>query len=135
MLNSCYKVLATVMSLRTEKILDDLIDPDQTGFMSGRYICDNIRLLMDTLHYCNAEQIKGAIIMLDLEKAYDRVDHEWVFKSLKEHNFGENFAQIFDKVTAALDFSEIHVKRKLKQKMKPKTQAGEPARGARSARS
>ena len=70
MLNSCYKVLATVMSVRTEKILDDLIDPDQTGFMSGRYICDNIRLLTDTLHHCNTEQIQGAIIMLDLEKAY-----------------------------------------------------------------
>ena len=29
--------------------------------------------------------------MLDLEKAYDRVDHGWVFKILKKCNFGEEY--------------------------------------------
>ena len=89
MLNSCYIVLATAMTIRTGAVIESLIDPDQTGFISSRHITENIRQLMDTLHYCNTEQIKGAIIMLDLEKAYDRVDHGWVFKILKKCNFGE----------------------------------------------
>jgi hypothetical protein len=61
MLNSCYKVLATAMTTRTGAVIESLIDPDQTGFISSRHTTENIRQLMDTVHHCNTEQIKGTI--------------------------------------------------------------------------
>ena len=36
-----------VISSRLKRVLEKLIDLDQTGFISGRYIGDNIRLIYD----------------------------------------------------------------------------------------
>eukprot|EP00026_Physarum_polycephalum_P009128 Phypoly_transcript_09240.p2 GENE.Phypoly_transcript_09240~~Phypoly_transcript_09240.p2 ORF type:complete len:136 (-),score=12.52 Phypoly_transcript_09240:582-989(-) len=34
---------------------------------------------------------KGTIVLLDFEKAYDRVNREWLWDVLKDLGFGENF--------------------------------------------
>ena len=71
------------MTERTAKVIKSLVHSHQTGFTSGRYIIDNIGLMMDVIHYCDQEDIEGIIVMLDMEKAYDRVDHDWIIKCLK----------------------------------------------------
>ena len=51
LLNIVYKLASTCISERIKRVLHYLISEDQTGFMSGRYIGDNIRILYDILYY------------------------------------------------------------------------------------
>ena len=47
LLNTVYKIGSGVIAKRFKTVLDKLIDFDQTGFISGRYIGENLRLIYD----------------------------------------------------------------------------------------
>ena len=49
LLNVDCKIASKVIATRFEKVLDLLISPDQTGFLKGRYIGQNIRLVNDVV--------------------------------------------------------------------------------------
>jgi len=49
LLNLDYKIASKVIAKRMEKVLRVLINPDQTGFIKGRYMGQNIRLIDDIL--------------------------------------------------------------------------------------
>ena len=62
---------------------------DQTGFMKGRYIGENIRLIYDLIEHTMTEKKGGILVSLDFKKAFDTL--EWQFiKILELFNFGEN---------------------------------------------
>ena len=50
LLNVDYKILTKVIAKRAEKVLPTLINPDQTGYVKGRYIGENVRLIYDLIH-------------------------------------------------------------------------------------
>ena len=45
LLNIVYKISSSCIANRLKKVLTSLINEDQTGFMSNRYMGDNIRLI------------------------------------------------------------------------------------------
>ena len=53
MLQCCdVKILAKCIAHRIKKVLPDIVHPDQTGFLHGPYIGDNIWQLLETIeHY------------------------------------------------------------------------------------
>ena len=42
-----------------------LINPDQTGYVKGRYIGENVRLIYDLIHYTDKLNQKGIAIFLE----------------------------------------------------------------------
>ena len=76
-LNTCYKLFAKVLGLRLQKILPEIIHASQTGFMQERSIMDNIYMFWEATAVAVKTEQKLAILLLDFEKAYDRVD--WNF--------------------------------------------------------
>ena len=44
-----------------------LINPDQTGYVKGRYIGENVRLIYDLIHYTDKPNQKGIAIFLDFK--------------------------------------------------------------------
>ena len=58
MLNTVYKIGSGVIASRLKRVLEKLIDLDQTGFISGRYIGDNIRLIYDMLQFTEENDIQ-----------------------------------------------------------------------------
>ena len=71
--------------------LNDRIHLDQSGFLKGRNIGNNVRLLLDLIDYADCNNISGAIVLLDIEKAFDSVHRDFLLEVLKRFNFGENF--------------------------------------------
>ena len=73
LLNTVYKIAFSRIAARLMTALLKLIGDDQKGFLKGRNIGENIRLLYDTLLYANKYQVPGLLLMADFEKAFDSV--------------------------------------------------------------
>ena len=86
-----YKIFAKMLANRLKKYLHNIVNPDQSGFLKGRNIGNNIRLILDIIDYTNLNDIPGAILLLDIEKAFDSVSHDFLFQVLKHFNFGDQF--------------------------------------------
>lgn len=91
LLNCSYKLASACLANRLKKVLPDLISKDQTGFMAGRYIGENIRIVYDLLHYTEIENIPGILLLIDFEKAFDSVSWKFIDKVLDFFNFGSSF--------------------------------------------
>ena len=88
LLNVDYKILAKVIAKRIEPVLPKLIYPDQTGFIKGRFIGQNIRLLNDLIEYTDDHKIPGILLFIDFEKAFDTTEWSFTQNVLKCFNFG-----------------------------------------------
>ena len=63
-------------------VLPTIIHPTQTA-VYGRKIDQNIHLIRDLIDLANKEDEPAAFIFLDQEKAFDRVNHEFLFKTMQ----------------------------------------------------
>ena len=68
--------------------MNKLISTDQTGFMEGRYIGENTRLLYDIMQYTEEQHIPGLLLLIDFEKAFDSLSWRFIDKVLGYFNFG-----------------------------------------------
>ena len=68
LLNVDYKILARAIVKRIEAKLPKLVHPDQTGFVKGRYIGQNVRLLNDLMEFTESNQLPGILLFIDLKK-------------------------------------------------------------------
>ncbi len=91
LLNVDYKICSKAITLRLSKVLDSIIDPDQTCSVPGRSISSNIVLLRDTLNYIEQTDETGILVSLDQEKAFDRVDRGFLLDLLRHFGFGPDF--------------------------------------------
>jgi Reverse transcriptase (RNA-dependent DNA polymerase) len=81
MLNSDYKIVAKVLANRLQKVIGNLIDESQTGFVRGRRIEGNI---MEVYLVCERNRQKRVIVLMNFEKVYDRVDRRWMEKCMRK---------------------------------------------------
>jgi hypothetical protein len=91
LLNVVYKIGSSCVANRLKAFLPALISEDQTGFIKGRYMGDNIRLIYDLMQYLEDKNQPGMLLSLDFEKAFDSLDWEFMFKVLRAFGFGEDF--------------------------------------------
>ena len=88
LLNCDYKIAAKSIANRIQSTLPKLINNDQTGFIKGRFIGENIRLIDSIIDYTNDQSIPGLILLLDFEKAFDTLEWSFVEKTLQHYGFG-----------------------------------------------
>ena len=68
-----------------------LVSPDQTCGVPERYIRENVALLHDVFNFANEKDLPVAVLSLDQEKAFDRVDWQFLFLTLSAMGFGPTF--------------------------------------------
>ncbi|KAL9978028.1 hypothetical protein ACROYT_G015505 [Oculina patagonica] len=98
LLNIDYKILTKILALRLEKYLPKLIHGDQTGFVKGRYIGQNIRLMSDLMEDLDQKNLSGIFLFIDFEKAFDTLEWSFILDTLKVFNFGSNFIKWFSTI-------------------------------------
>ena len=88
LLNLDYKIASKVIAKRIERFLPKIIHSDQTGFVKGRYIGQNIRLINDIMEQTKLQNIPGILILLDFLKAFDTIEWSFIQNTLNLLNFG-----------------------------------------------
>ena len=68
---------------------------DQTDFLKGRFIGENIRLTDSIIHQANTKQIPGLLLFIDFEKAFDSIKWTSIEKTLNYYNFGSSLVAWF----------------------------------------
>ena len=91
LLNVDYKILAKALAMRLQKFLPILINEDQTGYVKGRYIGENIRLISDIIQYYKDRNLSGLLLLVDFEKAFDTIEWSFIDRVLLSFNFGTLF--------------------------------------------
>ena len=97
LINVDVKIITKALAKTIGKVLPSIIYKNQTC-IPGRNISYNIHNLIDIIKYANTKNIQAAILFLDQEKAFDRVNHDFLTKTLNHFNFGEYFTNWVDYV-------------------------------------
>ncbi|KAK3560765.1 hypothetical protein QTP86_019211, partial [Hemibagrus guttatus] len=78
-----YKIMSKALANRLRDIVDSLILTDQTYCVPNRSIIDNVSLIQDILDVSRSLAVDLGLITLDQEKAFDRVEHQYLWKTLE----------------------------------------------------
>jgi hypothetical protein len=92
LLNTDYRILAKVHSRRFRAVQHHIIEPEQSGFMPGRHIGDNI-LLNQLLPMAVGPSSSAVAVHLDFYKAYDTVNRDFLYAVLEALGVGAGFLQ------------------------------------------
>ena len=82
LLNITYKLASAVISNRFKTVLDKVIHENQKGFIAGRFLGENVRLIYDVLFESKKQNIPGLLLSIDFEKAFDTVSWKFISKVL-----------------------------------------------------
>ena len=86
-----YKLASAVIANRLKTVLDNVISEEQKGFISGRFIGENIRLIYDILYETKNQDIPGLLLLIDFQQAFDSISWKFISKTLDYFNFGPSF--------------------------------------------
>ena len=87
LLNVDLKIASKAIARRIEPTLPNLIHSDQTGFVKGRYIGENIRLISDIMDYTSLQNLPDILTSLNFRKAIDSIEWPFIIKTLHHLNF------------------------------------------------
>ena len=90
-----YRILAKCMALKLNPAIAHLIGDPQVGFSPGRTYDESIALVRETIASINHRYpgLGGMMLFLDNEKAFDRVDHAFMFETMRAFHMPEPFVR------------------------------------------
>ena len=85
------KIFSKSLTEKLTNVLPELISSNQTAYVKNRCISESGRLISDVIEMCDILDISGYLVTMDIEKAFDSLDHDFLLFALKKFGFGENF--------------------------------------------
>ena len=85
-----HKIASKAIERRNEPMLTKLVHRDQTGFIKGRYVGENVRLISDIMKQTRVNNTPGILISVDFKKAFDSLEWSCIQSALKKFNFGDS---------------------------------------------
>ena len=86
-----YKILAKVLAARFKKIIPVVVSEVQSTFIGGRNIQDGILIANEVVEEWKRCRQRGIIIKLDFEKAFDKVNWNYLLKMMELMDFPQRW--------------------------------------------
>ncbi|KAM1939411.1 hypothetical protein ACFX13_027258 [Malus domestica] len=108
--NVIYKILAKVLTNRLKVVMPKVIGDNQSAFVAGKQIQDNILVVHEVLHsllHQKREDQAGMAIKLDMAKAYDRVEWNFLTTIMAKLGFAPLFCKWIKACISTVSFSIV----------------------------
>ena len=86
-------MISKALSERLKNVLPDIISENQTAYINNRFISEGGRLINDLLEVCDTFNKKGYLVTIDIEKAFDSVNHVFLIAIPEKFGFGKIFIE------------------------------------------
>ena len=107
LLNYDYKIYTKIIANKIQPTLKTIIHNTQTAAVPKRTIIENLQINRDIISFANLNNLEASIIALDQEKAFDKVDWNFLFKTIEKIGYGEN---IIKKIKTVYSNIEAQIK-------------------------
>lgn len=98
LLNSDYKIMARILAQRLKTVMHEVTGPYQTSVGKGRSIIQTVCEYRDIIAIADVLRLPCAIMTLDFEKAFDRVDHQYLLHTMSAMGIPHNFVNIIGRI-------------------------------------
>ncbi|KAL8146376.1 hypothetical protein AgCh_004207 [Apium graveolens] len=109
--NVLMKVITKVLANRMKDMLEKVVSESQSAFIPGRLISDNIMVSYEIMHYLKKKKIGKdgyMALKLDMSKAYDRVEWEFLKAIMRKMGFSDWRVHLVLKCVTAVSYSIVH---------------------------
>ena len=89
--NVVYKIISRFIANKLNPLLPILVSKEQSDFVEGRKIMDNIILAHEIIHTLKSRKKVGMIVQLDFTKAYDKLSWNYMEKELESFGFDKHW--------------------------------------------
>ena len=103
--NVVYKIISKVIENRIKPLLPTLMSEEQTRYVEGRKILNNIIQAREVVHSLKSNKQAIMIIQLDLAKAYDNISWSYIREVLKLYGFDHNWIRWVMALVTTTSFS------------------------------
>ena len=91
LVGSLYKLLAKALTNRLKKVVGKVVSKAQNAFVEGRQIIDASLIANEIVDYWNKKRVKGVVCKMDIEKAYDSINWQFLLKVMQCMGFGDKW--------------------------------------------
>ena len=89
--NVDYKILAKLLAIRLNTVIDSLVDKDQKGFIRGRSAAQLLREIDDIIENNMNAKTTGILLSIDYRKAFDSISTKFLGNVFGHFGFGNYF--------------------------------------------
>jgi len=104
--NTDVKIITKAITIKVNPVLESIISPTQAAYVPGRQITDNTFMIDRIIELADKIDERIYLLSLDAKKAFDSVDHKYMYSSLKAYGFGDEFIKtiqtIYKDLTASV---------------------------------
>ena len=91
LVNGIIKIFSKVLYNRLSQHMDKLRSASQTAFIKGRQLGDGFLSAAEIISFCKRHQHRGMIMKLNFEKAYDKINWNFLLSLLEARGFGKKW--------------------------------------------
>jgi hypothetical protein len=91
LLNCFYKIISRAIAERLKKVINKITQMGQKGYNSAKYCQEVLITLVDEIETAKIDRKNGALLSLDIKKAFDTISHQYINKAYRFFNFGDYF--------------------------------------------
>ncbi len=88
LLSNMYKVISRAINNRLSTVVNRICSRAQKGFNDSRFTQECLINVLETIRHCNNNNISGAVVAVDMAKAFDTLSHGYMEEVFKFFRMG-----------------------------------------------